>query len=196
MAIKATNRGTCQWCGRVQMLPSGRLAKHGYTKEWGFFNGICRGSGELPLEVSCDLVKQSIVWATRDRAELQTQAATERGNRAEVVNANLYLCGGGRRRSGYYWRLVKVTGFQYGRGAIVVDAVTGVRVDGDHDGTVAFSGMYNFASASVTVAQVAHQLHKRYAAHLESRVDELGRYIHHQTLTVQGWEPRPLLPLM
>lgn len=43
-------RGHCQVCGRIHRLPGGRLAKHGYTVEYGYFNGECSGGGELPLE--------------------------------------------------------------------------------------------------------------------------------------------------
>lgn len=50
MAKKATHRGTCQCCGREQKLPGGVLSKHGYTTEWGFFEGTCTGAGRLPLE--------------------------------------------------------------------------------------------------------------------------------------------------
>ena len=39
------------------MLPNGRLAKHGYTVEYGWgFSGTCIGSGELPFEVSKDFI--------------------------------------------------------------------------------------------------------------------------------------------
>lgn len=37
----ATHNGTCQACGRQHAVnvKSGKLAKHGYTVDWGFFNG-------------------------------------------------------------------------------------------------------------------------------------------------------------
>jgi hypothetical protein len=57
MKNKATHIGTCQLCGCTQMLPNGRLAKHGYTVEYGWgFSGTCIGSGELPFEVSKDFI--------------------------------------------------------------------------------------------------------------------------------------------
>lgn len=52
----ATHYGICQLCGSLQKAPGGRLAKHGYDVQYGFFNGICRGSHELPYEESCDLL--------------------------------------------------------------------------------------------------------------------------------------------
>jgi len=52
----ATHYGSCQLCGSLQKAPGGYLAKHGYDVKYGFFNGVCRGSNELPYEVSCDLL--------------------------------------------------------------------------------------------------------------------------------------------
>lgn len=48
---KATHKGICQCCGRLQKLPYGRLSQHGYTVTWGFFNGVCGGAEHLPLEL-------------------------------------------------------------------------------------------------------------------------------------------------
>lgn len=50
---KATHRGTCQVCGRVQAVDpiKSLLAKHGYTVDWGYFHGVCRGADIKPLEV-------------------------------------------------------------------------------------------------------------------------------------------------
>jgi len=58
--MKATHYGTCQICGSLQKAPNGRLAKHGYTKQWSFFTGTCRGSHELPFEESKDLLEAVI----------------------------------------------------------------------------------------------------------------------------------------
>jgi len=50
--MKATHNGTCQICGNEQAVnaKSGKISKHGYTVEWGYFEGTCPGSGELPLQ--------------------------------------------------------------------------------------------------------------------------------------------------
>lgn len=54
---KATHNGTCQVCGAEQAVnPStGKLAKHGYSVEWGYFNGACSGGDELPMQINKDL---------------------------------------------------------------------------------------------------------------------------------------------
>ena len=50
--MKATHNGTCQACGRTQAVNTrhGLLAKHGYTVDWGYFNGVCYGADHLPME--------------------------------------------------------------------------------------------------------------------------------------------------
>jgi len=46
-----THKGTCQICGRTQAVKKdGTIAKHGYTVEYGFFDGTCAGSGQKPLQ--------------------------------------------------------------------------------------------------------------------------------------------------
>jgi hypothetical protein len=60
---KAINRGHCQVCNRVQKLPDGLLAKHGYTVMDGWFNGVCPGAAHLPLEQDKTMVEWSIKWA-------------------------------------------------------------------------------------------------------------------------------------
>lgn len=74
MAKQATHRGECQMCGRMQKLPGGKLAKHGYTTRWGFFSGVCRGAGHLPYEQSCDMLRE-LLPTVRDSVNLQRQLA-------------------------------------------------------------------------------------------------------------------------
>lgn len=59
---KHTHKGTCQVCGYVQAVnnKTGRLAKHGYSVEWGYFSGTCAGSDETPLEISSELTESTI----------------------------------------------------------------------------------------------------------------------------------------
>lgn len=70
---KATHNGTCQACGRVQAVKAnGLLAKHGYTVDYGYFNGTCSGSDSKPLEQETSL-NIEIVEAIRDWADQQDQ---------------------------------------------------------------------------------------------------------------------------
>jgi hypothetical protein len=49
-----THRGTCQACGHVQAVDNVTrlVALHGYTVDWGCFNGTCGGSGKNPAELN------------------------------------------------------------------------------------------------------------------------------------------------
>lgn len=44
-------RGHCPMCGREQAVKGGNMAKHGYTVENGWFNGVCPGRNFAPLEL-------------------------------------------------------------------------------------------------------------------------------------------------
>lgn len=106
--MKATNEGTCQICERRQRLPIGkdgvaRMAKHGYTVEGGFFNGVCPGADNLPYEQSCELIPPVIgqlsvyYLATKQRAMDLRLPATEPKGGIELFG-----------RFGYHWTEVPV----------------------------------------------------------------------------------------
>lgn len=66
MKNKATHVGTCQLCGCTQMLPNGRLAKHGYSVDYGYgFVGTCIGSGQLPFETSNEFLTKVVADFTK-----------------------------------------------------------------------------------------------------------------------------------
>lgn len=44
-------RGYCQCCGRDQAVVKGVMAKHGYTVEHGWFEGVCYGHQYAPMQV-------------------------------------------------------------------------------------------------------------------------------------------------
>lgn len=74
MTISATHTGICQLCGKRHMLPGGKLAKHGYTVDYGYFSGTCRGSDELPFEVSKDVAEKALAGAVDHHARLIASA--------------------------------------------------------------------------------------------------------------------------
>ena len=45
-------RGNCQCCGKQQAVKNGTMAKHGYTVEHGWFNGVCSGERFAPIQIS------------------------------------------------------------------------------------------------------------------------------------------------
>lgn len=44
------HRGHCPHCGRQQAVRNGGMAKHGYTVDYGYFNGTCTGADMPPME--------------------------------------------------------------------------------------------------------------------------------------------------
>lgn len=85
MKTTHTHRGHCQACGRVQAVDTANnlLAKHGYTVDFGYFNGVCTGSDRQPLEVDKSFTEQTIVelsdWVEKKRvllAEAQDNKVT------------------------------------------------------------------------------------------------------------------------
>jgi hypothetical protein len=72
---KATHSGSCQCCGAQQKLPGDILSKHGYTVEYGWFSGVCKGSGHKPFEVSCELIERFILMAEEHKAHLEIEKA-------------------------------------------------------------------------------------------------------------------------
>lgn len=57
---QATHVGTCQICGRKHKVDvkTGRIASHGYTKDFGFHNNQCFGSNSMPYETHTDRLKE------------------------------------------------------------------------------------------------------------------------------------------
>ncbi len=87
---KATHNGTCQACGRTQAVrANGRLAKHGYTVDYGYFSGTCSGSDKLPLEQDTKW-NLEVVVAIRDWADAQDRKAAS--EITEVI-VNVYIKG-------------------------------------------------------------------------------------------------------
>jgi hypothetical protein len=97
---ETTHTGTCQACGRRQAIHiyGGMIAKHGYTTDYGFFNGVCGGSDHLPLELDTALniatVAAMLKFAANKAAEaeaeitnveMQTGSHLVRGRREAIM---------------------------------------------------------------------------------------------------------------
>ena len=73
-----THTGTCQLCGREHAVneKTGAIAKHGYTVDYGFFSGTCRGAGCQPLQISREYLDTNIErWEERANLDLAITAA-------------------------------------------------------------------------------------------------------------------------
>jgi hypothetical protein len=95
----STHTGTCQACGRRQAvhINTGLIAKHGYTTEYGFFNGTCGGSDHLPLELDT-AVNVATVAALIKFAE-KNEAAADADITTVVVEFGPYIYDNRGRRT-------------------------------------------------------------------------------------------------
>lgn len=75
MTTKTQTRGNCPCCGRDQaVLSSGRMSKHGYTVDNGWFNGVCSGERFQPMQVQREVTDQLVVQVRREVKELEAAA--------------------------------------------------------------------------------------------------------------------------
>jgi hypothetical protein len=111
MAKAATHQGHCQLCGRLQLLPGGKMAKHGYTVECrgsgGWFSGVCPGSNNLPFEQSIALIETHIK-ATLDHAESMRRMQATLRQPATETEAYVHHYFRDRQRGTGEYRWVKV----------------------------------------------------------------------------------------
>jgi hypothetical protein len=74
-------RGNCQCCGRDQAVVRGNMAKHGYTVDDGYFNGVCSGHRYAPLQLDRSITDQMILRVTNDAVHFDALAADYREGR-------------------------------------------------------------------------------------------------------------------
>ena len=67
-------RGNCQCCGREHAVVDGRMAKHGYTVESGWFKGVCAGKHFAPIQVSREQTDTLIVSVRKQVLEMIAKA--------------------------------------------------------------------------------------------------------------------------
>lgn len=101
---KHTHTAHCQLCDREQAanVKSANLAKHGYTKRWGFFSGTCPGSGHQPYEYSADLIPARLVAADESIYAFKQAILEERRiAKANPTRGYLRIVTGFSGRGGY-----------------------------------------------------------------------------------------------
>lgn len=196
---KATHSGTCQVCGNFQKLPGNNLSKHGYTKEWGFFNGVCWGAGSQPFELSKDLIEQAIARATesleatrKESAELKAGKLSEGDTKAWH---HVYRSPAGRRYSGgYAWELVSVSGEPktYGEGKDSWVSWSFRYEAENHDNRRnELSNSYG-EDRCMSVDAMRVKMNTNYATgHLDKRASQLADYIRWQRERIQDWKATP-----
>lgn len=199
MKTKATAAGSCQACGRVQKLPDGTLAKHGYTTRWGFFEGTCVGTGHKPYEQDCSLIQRFIDSATKSRADVLARIA-ELAKPATEPKAWFSEYVPAKRRgehSRYQEREVALLWSPAGESVDYETGKTRQRLDiywFDLEGKrePAFRHSVN----GWTVLEVADNMNKRFIENtLQPIVKRLTEYIEWQQKRVTDWKLAPLRDL-
>lgn len=207
----STHRGHCQACGRLQMLPGGKLSQHGYTVAHGYFSGVCRGSKHEPFEQSCKLVERFIAEAQAQLAGLETFQSKLREE--STTNTAFFRTTQANRK-----------GWQHSKGSEWKSCTVRVEVVPFGDGTGSYNKFYRDGdtawtkddstnkqyyaprtirpveseirySHSETIALLTTEANRSYADWLEHEADSLRRYIAWQEARVAGWRPEALLPL-
>lgn len=203
--------GHCQCCGSLQKLPNELLSLHGYTVDFGFFNGTCQGARELPYELSCDLIKKFIKTA---REQLTVVEATQAQLRTPATEAKAWVhvyysdreSRGGR--SHYKWEHNEITVEEkpvrsgkdewisrtyfhtshrtvYNRETFKDDAVEKrEKIE-----------IYDYQIAQAGVLAVCSMLNAEHANSLEREVRNLKGYIKWQQRRVDEWKAAELLPV-
>jgi hypothetical protein len=72
--VQIQTRGICQCCGREQAIVNGKMAKHGYTVECGWFQGVCAGKNFVPMQVSRTETDSMVAAVRKEVAEFIAKA--------------------------------------------------------------------------------------------------------------------------
>lgn len=176
----ATHYGECQICGRMQKLPSGVMAKHGYTTRWGFFSGVCTGSDYRPFEQATNAIERAIerAAASRDFA-LARAAELDREATDLTVETEVFVSGGyARRREVRTGTLARVDGHLF------------LHVRHIDEPMRVCSTIMN-----PDLLAVATRLNRERAAQLRRSAAQYQEYVDWQTERVANWTPRDLKPV-
>lgn len=78
MKTTHTHKGHCQVCGNLHAVDNSHngLAKHGYDVSWGFFNGVCSGADNLPIQLDRTLADRTISSLEKEIVRLQKSLDT------------------------------------------------------------------------------------------------------------------------
>lgn len=196
MANKATHTGTCQCCGATQKLPGNVLSKHGYTVDWGFFNGVCAGAHCPPFELSCDLIKGFIESAKGQLARLEAEQI-KWGQPATEPKAWVHVYHGSTRKgANYRWHYLPIHRIEKpwrdGTGSSIsyeYDLPTGCRefqlVSQPGRGLL---DQYNIERDLLAFCLIQNA---RYAASFDKKIAAVKQYIGWQADRIKGWKPEP-----
>lgn len=180
----ATHQGTCQLCGRLQMLPNGGLlAKHGYDVQWGFFNGVCPGADHKPYELSKDLIESYLPTARKRLVEMRKEPAAIRAA-APKTDGVFYSVPINFKSVGLFGKLVKhESESKYEKGTDFVATHRGEEV--------------RRYLSSKSVAEVAVEFREKAAKLAEFHAEQYAKWVQYLEQRKADWKlaPENLIPV-
>lgn len=174
----ATHIGTCQACGNAQKLPNGVLSNHGYTKQWGFFNGICAGAKRAPFEQSCDFIVECIENAQLEIERLKKQAETTRQSNSTTVKVRTYI-----KKSRFY---------TWVEGTVDFENKCVNYYHPEQNGKIAFYDLNAYESSD---EENLKKINEKFAKSLEKTISEYERYVEWQKGRIVNWKQTELKPI-
>lgn len=208
MAKRAAEfQGICQVCGSRQMLPEGKLAKHGYRVQWSMFVGTCWGSHNLPFEQDKTLVDVSIERAENEAESLRKYVEKLKSFDGTKMWVNVYVRDQ-KYKGEYKWLQVEVTqklrvgsGSDYAwadytftyeeQGQIKEKEIQYLPTEGTYLRNPNPSAA-DLANAFQVIGLYTNAQFSK--ANPESRLRMVEDYIAYQKDRIRNWAPKPLTP--
>lgn len=188
--------GHCQACDRMQKLPNGVLAKHGYQViergNYGYFAGACKGSGHSPYEEDCTWIKTFLIPEARKEEKRLVDFCAKLRIAPIVPIAHHQIYG----MFGPHWAQVKLLGQPDHK----YPALQEPQSRYNETGIVPahrFTWLPNVGEATPeALLKLAAAMDEYYATQIE-RWDllKVRRYIEWQEKRVADWKLRPLPPV-
>lgn len=180
---KATHQGHCQVCGHFQKLPNGRMAKHGYNVQFGFFSGTCSGSDYLPFELSIDRIERAIAEVTETKSRLQASIVNLNEQQpTDKIWVNQYFPATWEFRHSYHvWGQLEVVVNQAGEYSYL-----------DRKGE---PEPFYRSGIMGDLQKACNDQALRYAQHLAQQVNQIDEYVFWQRDRIKDWKASDLIPL-
>lgn len=187
--MKATHKGECQFCEKVQKLPNGRIAKHGYTVVDSVFANTCLGSELLPYNQSRKEITTQLIPAVQN-------IVTKLQTRIKDIETETRFC-----YDKIYYPEIRV--YCWTKGEILERANAGdtswtgkqfeFLVD-DKFKPVPYHVLYHvlFDMEFPTVETVVRYFNQKYIKHLQAQLAECERTLIRFQNRVETWEEKPL----
>lgn len=185
---KATHKGECQFCEKIQKLPNGKLAKHGYKVIDSAFADTCLGSELLPYNQSCKEIETQLIP--------QVQAIIVRlQSLVERVKEETDFC----HKKVYYpeYRCDSWTRGQIRERVNTGDTVwTGKHFEFLHNNKFEPVPMYVLLELETnTVISVASYYNAKYIKHLQTQISECEQALARLQNRVTNWEEKELIAI-